>query len=505
MNESVAHSSARPRQPAGRIALGLAGLVGLGLLAGGCGRSVPSGSLVLAQVPVAPGASATAADVLDERYPAGSRVLLVSPPFGPDNLRVLSRGLVAAGDPVVAPDGRRVIFVGKMAPGQAWQIYEGRLGGQRPKALTAMPGGAMPPALIATDEIVFSSPVPKLGEIWTAIEPAALYARDHAGQARRLTFGRRAAVEPTVLQDGRILFVSARVDPEEGKAPSLALFTVNNDGSEVLAYALNRDGAPFVRRPRELPGGLIGFLASESEREHATLRAEAVRSARPFASRTNLFPGAVAPCRSLEPGADASLLACFESRGAAGSENRGSFAVYRIAPGETAPGELVFDDPAWHEVEATRLAARSRPMGHMSAMNPERDTGILLCLDANFTRVRVPAGQPARTAERVRVLAARPAGGSEALGEVVLQSDGSFMAEVPADTALGFESLDAEGQVIHRLAPSIWVRPGENRSCVGCHEPYNRSPRNARPLAVGLPPARIPGPSPVVTQTTPTR
>ena len=81
-----------------------------------------------------------------------------------------------------------------------------------------------------------------------------------------------------------------------------------------------------------------------------------------------------------------------------------------------------------------------------------------------------------------------------ALGEVELQPDGSFLAEVPADVPLGFEALDAHGNVLRRLPPMVWVRAGENRSCLGCHEPHNRSPRNARPLAVNFPPARLGAP-----------
>ena len=62
-----------------------------------------------------------------------------------------------------------------------------------------------------------------------------------------------------------------------------------------------------------------------------------------------------------------------------------------------------------------------------------------------------------------------------------------FMAEVPADVPLGFEALDENGRVLRREAPMVWVRPGENRSCIGCHEPRNRSPHNHRPLAVSVP------------------
>ena len=98
---------------------------------------------------------------------------------------------------------------------------------------------------------------------------------------------------------------------------------------------------------------------------------------------------------------------------------------------------------------------------------------------------------PSGTAQRVRVLASQARGSARSLGEIPLQRDGSFMAEVPADTPVGFETLDAGGQVLQRLPPALWVRPGENRTCIGCHEPDNRSPRNVRPLAVTAPVATL--------------
>jgi hypothetical protein len=93
----------------------------------------------------------------------------------------------------------------------------------------------------------------------------------------------------------------------------------------------------------------------------------------------------------------------------------------------------------------------------------------------------------------VRFLAQAEGGPLEVLGTAPAQADGSCLAEVPADRALGFEALDAQGRVLRRVAPVVWVRPGENRLCLGCHEPHNRSPRNQRPLAVNHPPARLTG------------
>jgi hypothetical protein len=82
------------------------------------------------------------------------------------------------------------------------------------------------------------------------------------------------------------------------------------------------------------------------------------------------------------------------------------------------------------------------------------------------------------------VLAEVSPGRCRSLGEVPVQEDGSFMAEVPADTPLGFEALNQEGEILRRVEPVVWVRPGENRSCTGCHAAHNRAPHNHRPLAV---------------------
>jgi hypothetical protein len=166
----------------------------------------------------------------------------------------------------------------------------------------------------------------------------------------------------------------------------------------------------------------------------------------------------------------------------------GSSAVFLIAPDAKGMERALVQDPAWHEIEACPVARRGQPAGHISAMSLEKKSGNLLCLNANFSRLTDSNGLPAVKADRVRILISSKPGETRVLGEVKLQADGSFMAEVPSDRPLGFETVDAGGRVLRRLPPSIWVRPGENHSCLGCHEPHNRSPRNERPLAVAYPP-----------------
>ncbi len=473
----------------------IAGLVILmtALFLGGCAQQVPEGALVLTERPVNVSSNVVGESLLDQRYPPGSRVVLVSPPYRPTDVRVLSAGLIAAGDVVVCPTRQCVVFAGKAGASSSWQIYEARLTGGRPRRLTSMEKGAMNPAIIANGDVVFSSPVPSAGGLCSLEHPPALYAVHRGGEPQRLTFAKSAAVEPTVLRDGRILFVSA--DPagrECAETASFALFTINSDGTELTRFALDHDGASLVRRPRELPGGRIGFLAAP--REHPEeFRAETVRTARPFASRAPLLNSASPRCTSVAADGDRSVLICAEARGLMGRSMEGSIAVFRLPANAERLDAPVFLEPGWDVVEAAAVKAVTVPTGHISAMVPGKKTGTILCLNANFTRSE-KGNSPARSlARRIRVIVDQAGSSERVLGEIALQTDGSFMVEVPADTPLGFETLDDQGRVLQRLPPALWVRPGENRSCLGCHEPYNHSPRNVRPLAATAPPVALRG------------
>jgi HEAT repeat protein len=68
------------------------------------------------------------------------------------------------------------------------------------------------------------------------------------------------------------------------------------------------------------------------------------------------------------------------------------------------------------------------------------------------------------------------------LGTVPIAPDGSFYVEVPADLPLALQAVDAEGRSELNEMSWIYVRPGETRSCLGCHHERNATP----PLEIGL-------------------
>jgi hypothetical protein len=458
------------------------------LLGTGCRDATSNGTLVLTQTPVQSAGRFMPVDRLDLWYPAGSRVVRVARGQAPDRLTVLSPGFHAAGSPVVSPDGARVLFAGKATSTNEWQIYEVASRGGRPRALTAMTGGAMSPALLPDGRFVFCSPVPRAMKEPAGRLPAALYVQSLTGGVpQRLTFGLQGVSDATALPDGRILFASAGA--ASAAITNVALFTVNNDGTEVEPYACQHDGHTSIRRPRELPDGRVVFLTAGIDSSRAEGQVEQVLTARPFSSRRALVPELPGPCRSIEAAGDGEVLLTMKS---GVRREDGAFVVFRLRAGLAAPGEVLFEDPAWNQVEALAVVPRPPPMGRLSNVDTNRATGMLLCLNANDTTSPLPPGARAPApARRLRVLTERGGEGVAALGEFELKSDGSFLAEVPSDVVLGFEALDADGQVLRRLPPSIWVRPGENRSCIGCHERHGQCPENHRPLAVQEPAVRV--------------
>ena len=69
------------------------------------------------------------------------------------------------------------------------------------------------------------------------------------------------------------------------------------------------------------------------------------------------------------------------------------------------------------------------------------------------------------------------------VGETPIEPDGSAFVEVPAMKSLYFQVLDRKGEVIQTMRSWDTIRPGEVKSCVGCHS-YNQNtapPIQSRP------------------------
>jgi hypothetical protein len=75
-------------------------------------------------------------------------------------------------------------------------------------------------------------------------------------------------------------------------------------------------------------------------------------------------------------------------------------------------------------------------------------------------------------------------------GVVPVREDGSASFIVPAEKNLFFQALDADFLEVQRMRSFVDFRPGEVRSCVGCHEYRPKAPGGRAPLALRDPPQR---------------
>ena len=82
------------------------------------------------------------------------------------------------------------------------------------------------------------------------------------------------------------------------------------------------------------------------------------------------------------------------------------------------------------------------------------------------------------------------------LGEVPVSADGSVCVRLPARTPFYFQLLDGKGRMVQTMRSWTMLQPGENASCVGCHESandapgYQRAPVRSHQTMASLPPAK---------------
>lgn len=158
--------------------------------------------------------------------------------------------------------------------------------------------------------------------------------------------------------------------------------------------------------------------------------------------------------------------------------------------------ELIYRDP---DISCFMpIPLRSRPIPHVlpEAMDENRNfatcnvSDIALGCDgiapeqAKYLRIAEPIGWPYNNADGgQRFGEDHRYGGADQerrnltnwtpvriLGDVPIASDGSVKFQVPPDTAVYFQLLDANRMELRRMRSFISFQPGELRGCVGCHE-----------------------------------
>ncbi|MDH3452296.1 MAG: hypothetical protein OEN20_07730, partial [Gammaproteobacteria bacterium] len=108
-------------------------------------------------------------------------------------------------------------------------------------------------------------------------------------------------------------------------------------------------------------------------------------------------------------------------------------------------------------------------------------TTTALARPARF--VRVTAAVPTPPGISMETIGASDFEMQRVIGYADVEPDGSLRFQVPSDTPLGVQVLDAQGRAFQVHTNWLQVRPGETRTCNGCHSPRRGSAINTAPIA----------------------
>jgi len=408
----------------------------------------------------------------------------------------------------------------------------------------------MHPCYLPDGGIVFTSTRCEYGTLCDApdaLATAVIYRMDGDGKnMQKLTNSAVSEFSPSMMEDGRILYTRWEY-VDKGQIHIKCLWAVRPDGSgSVEVYGNDIAKPPTFLHGRQIPGhpnmfvvlgtphypqsGIGTVIRLDMSKDirtrdpithitpHVTLRGEGGWGHRlangkwtshtkgplymdPYPLSKELFLVAHNPDREW-------------------SDPR-AYGLYVID--EKGNHEPIYRDPKISCWEPYPLRTRKTPPVLPSTCDPElarKNLAICMVQDVHhgmegvehgtvkYLRIMEQVPRPwdarrfwdphGRHGSHVSLVSESPVLGLKVLrGVVPVHADGSALFYVPADKNIYFEALDENYMELQRERTYVNYRPGEARSCVGCHEtPKNSLPkRNMRTIAQTMPPS-MPQPQP---------
>ncbi|MCF7973927.1 MAG: HEAT repeat domain-containing protein [Phycisphaerae bacterium] len=415
---------------------------------------------------------------------------------------LLDAGKGGIGSPSVSFDGK-TIYVSMAYQGDPFfHIYKLDCDGSHLEQLTHGPFHDIDPAELPDGRLVFSSTRIGSFEEYHSPPSRALYVMDADGShIEPLTHTIIFDNEPEVLADGRILFIRSDNFFDRGKVETL-LHAIQPDGTDGMTeFGLDNGPEYGVRlranlcgSPAPMPDGRVAFVSGPG------ITVGQLGTPSKHLQHYSLAAGDVAalPNGQLLCTTASRVSVTLGSGDAKRTAYDLSYETIAILDPSSRPPTLVTlyesNGKALHS--PVFLGERVLPPVLAERVDKTQTTGFLFCQDARFTK-NVTAGWSHVRA--IRVLAGKGLttrsshsyivhAGNETveLGTVPLAPDGSFSIEVPADTPIALQAVDAEGRSELNEMSWVYVRPGEQRGCVGCHHTRQSTPMVTRPRALAL-------------------
>ena len=407
-----------------------------------------------------------------------------------------AEGYVA--DPEVSWDATRVIFAHRGKTDPWWHLYCIGVDGTGLTQLTFGPYHDVGPTWLPDGRIVFASSRSGIRDEYHGYTCTALHViRADGSDLHPIATNIGRDNEPAILPDGRIVFSRLEVFYSRNKT-ELTLHAMYPDGTQdMVLYGPER---------RTFWRGLEHGDPDPADEQEAPLTHRVLRMTQPqpMPDGRNIVVSTQAGLTLIGPRRDTeTLLTRDYSRRAyttpfplpdgrilcastwkTPDRKRVDLGLYLFDP-VSQRLELIYNDPAMADYEPRPIMARSVPPILPETASRRGYSGRFFCSSvfASQEKEVIQRGRLVRLIEGVPVVQRTSThrgpwevwknhGGTLArvLGTAPVASDGSFYIEVPADRLLHFQVLDSDRRVVGNQLTWIYPRPGETKSCVGCHE-----------------------------------
>jgi formylglycine-generating enzyme required for sulfatase activity len=367
---------------------------------------------------------------------------------------------------------------------------------------------------------------------------------------RQLTFEQDSDWHPTVMEDGRVLYLRWEYS-DIPHYTSRILFAMQPDGRQQRAVWGSGSIFPTAyKNPRQIPGHpnrFIGVVSGHhtdggghAETGRLMILNTQYGSLYPFrydpASKEwgpqgahvnvfpRVFPKEATGCEQEIPGYGLDVVGnVYDNQGGMGTyrfaypyplnENyflvsmkhvqRPTFGLYLVDRFDNIT--QILELPEDSLFFPTPLVSRQRPMVKPDMTDLNNMEGTMFVTDVYLGEGL--KGVPRGTIKSLRLFAYhfgfRGSGGHESVGQnsswdikrilgtVPVEEDGSASFKVPANTPISIQALDAEGRAVQLMRSWTVSMPGEQQSCIGCHEsPLDVTPTK-RAAAAMRPPSEI--------------
>ncbi len=447
-----------------------------------------------------------------------SEIAVLSPVSPDGELTTIFRpeGGEFVGDVDLHFDGTRMLFSMPSEKGP-WRIFEMNADGSDLRQLPLVEEPDVDnydACYLPDDNIIFTSTAPFVGVpcVTGSSHVANLYHFDRdTGDIRRLTFEQDHDWCPTVLNNGRVLYLRW----EYSDIPhfvSRILFHMDPDGTQQMEYYGSNSywpNAVFYARPiprhptkfvgvvgghhdRPRMGELVLFDAAQGKHE-----ADGVIQRIPgYGKRVEpiILDGLTASSwpKFLHPYPLSDKYFLVACRPTAGS----NWGIYLADVFDNLT--LIKELDGCALLEPVPLRSTPRPPVIPPKVDPQRDDALVYLVDIYDGNGL--AGVPRGTVKTLRLFTYHfcyhgmggqvnrvgidgPWDIKRIMGTVPVEPDGSALFRVPANTPLSVQPLDEKGQALQLMRSWMTAMPGEVLSCVGCHEPQRAGPVAATPTA----------------------